>query len=138
MSMAYMAYPWLEHVHRTCRETLFELSPTSVSASPARGDCSRMPPHHSHVHARNARGGRETDEVLMSLAFGTTRPVGQPRQYTPSRMFGARSVFAAANLSTHLRGDRPEVCVASELSPVFCIAFCRFIELCTGMPFQMI
>jgi hypothetical protein len=74
----------------------------------------------------------------MPLAFGTTRPVGQPRQYTPSRMFGARSVFAAANLSTHLRGDRPEVCVASELSPVFCIAFCRFIELCTGMPFQMI
>ena len=37
------------------------------------------------------------------------RSVGVPREYSRSRMFGAPAVFAAANISTHLRHQSPVV-----------------------------
>jgi len=45
--------------------------------------------------------------TMPPTAFG--RPIGQPREYSRTRMFGAPDVFATANLSTHLRRRQPQV-----------------------------
>ena len=41
--------------------------------------------------------------------YGAKHAVGQAREYSPSRLFGAPAQFAVANRSKHLRKLQPQV-----------------------------
>ena len=66
------------------------------------------------------------EPTTLPRAYGSTRPVGEARLYTRSRMFGAQGVFKVANLSSCLRGQRPEVgAVGLHANPAFACIYPR-------------
>ena len=50
-----------------------------------------------------------------TLAYGSARPIGQARHYSPARMFDAPRIFAASDAAKYLRHLRPEVSIPRKL-----------------------